>query len=136
VIELKYNFTSNGLIQEVKRKHEIELKKAIEEVRLEIIERTLQQRDAYGASFKRLTTKYKAYKIGLGLPGVPNLKLTGKMLGSLYTKVETIGKDLVGYITFRSKKEAAKAEGNANNGRDFLRLSDKQADKISKKLEG
>lgn len=135
MIDLKYNFTSNGLLQEVKRQHEIALKKALEEVKEEIKTRTLQQKDAYGGTFKKLSTKYRAYKTSLGLPGVPNLKLTGAMLGSLYTKVETVGKDLVAYITFRSKKEAAKAEGNAKNGRDFLVLSPKQSQLIASKLQ-
>lgn len=135
-IEYKSNFSAESLAKEVLENHKKELERAMSDAKDEIHTRTLEQRGAYGGSFKRLNEKYQRYKVSKGRRGVPDLTFTGAMLRAMITEVKVIGKDIIGYIKFSSAKEAAKAQGNIDNGRNFFELSDKQKETIAKKIQG
>lgn len=134
-IEYKANFNAETLAKDALEKHRVELEKAMTEAAREIIERTRQQKGVEGGAFKRLSPTYQKYKVSKGRKGVPDLTFSGSLLNSIQTKVEKIGKDLIGLIFFSSPKEAAKATGLMKLRR-FFDLSAKQKDNISKKLQG
>lgn len=134
-IEFKSNFNADKLSKDAMEKHSKDLEKAMAEAAREIIERTRQQKGVNGGAFVRLSEKYKKYKTSKGRRGVPDLTFSGNLLNSIQTKVEKLGKDLIGLIYFSSPKESLKAQGLMKL-RKFFALSDKQKEKISKKLEG
>ena len=134
-IEFKANFSAESLAKEAIEGHQKELEKAMAEAAREIIERTRQQKGVEGGSFARLSEKYKKYKTSKGRKGVPDLTFSGNLLNSIQTKVEKLGKDLIGLIFFSSPKESLKAQGLMKLRR-FFDLSEKQKEKITKKLQG
>lgn len=129
-IEIKNLPDFKQISQEVKDDLKKNFDKALETAAREIVERSKQQRDVRGSTFKSLTPQYSKYKTSKGRRAVPDLTFSGKMLGAITSKVQDLGKQLLGKIFFTSAAEAAKAQGNMKT-RDFFGLSESQVQKIT-----
>lgn len=134
-IEFKANFDIEKLGQELLDKQETTLARVMEEMAEKIVSRSIAQTDADGKRFVRLSPEYAKRKSRTDRSAVPDLTFTGQMLASITSKVERVGKNLVGRIFFNSAREAEKARGNMKL-RKFFALSREQIQTIIDRLTG
>jgi len=101
-----------------------------------MVQRIQRGFDKDGQPFKDYTDKYKRFKAGSGRVISPvNLTFRFKMLRAISSKAIEGGFELF----FSSYKEALKAQGNIDKGRDFWGLTSREydfvVDKFNKSIE-
>lgn len=108
---------------------EKQIEKAVTEVAgdaiLEIVQRTESGKSVNGGSFKSYTPEYRKFRSKKNRSTTPDLRFTGRMLGSITQRVRKRGKSWIAEIFFASALEDKKAQANQKI-RDFFGLSKKQ----------
>lgn len=134
-IEIRSNVDFESIKREILESTEIKLGRALEETAREIVTRSRSGRGPNGEQFSGLSPKYRNYKEKKGRKGVPDLTFTGRMLSSITSDVQRIGREIIGRIFFSSVKEAQKARGNQQTRR-FFALSRQQVERLVNLLKG
>lgn len=126
--------TNTIKLPDIQKNVEQEFSALLEEAITEIRIRTQSGRDKDGKQFKPYSEAYKKKRFKKGRNTRPDLLWSGAMLTAINQSVDKRNGTIEGTIFFNSSREALKAKGNIENGREFFGFSREQITRITKKL--
>lgn len=128
-----------SLIGDILKRQKQALAEAISDAKTEIVARTSSGKDVTNKTFAKYTPQYADFKKSKGRKiSPPDLTFTGEMLSSMRTAIYTGDTDkniTQAVISFGDSKNGKKALGNMKK-RNFFDLSEKQIEKIKKRIAG